>query len=262
MQKQLVRFDEWRPPWRDIMETTRECTEQLRQCLIQLSAGLSAISKSLPEQERKKCDSIISQLNRSVIPQLEADCPLLIAVTGGGSTGKSTLFNALAGQKVSAANPRAGFTRRMVAAIHPKVVADERKMALLFERFRANARPRKLEAADEALQPGDPVYVECPDVPEHLVLIDTPDFDVGTRERFTNRASAKEILDVADAILYIATNATYNNKANTDFVRDILSEVGLRKVALLYRFSPVFDDTESAGFTGYCKSHFRTVIFR
>ncbi len=224
------------------METTREYTEQLRQSLIRLSAGLSDISESLPDQEHEKCDSIVSQLNRSVIPQLEADWPLLIAVTGGGSTGKSTLFNALAGQKVSAANPRAGFTRRMVAAIHPKVVADERKMASLFERFRANARPQKLKAADEALQPGDPVYVECPDVPEHLVLIDTPDFDVGTREGFTNRASAKEILDVADAILYIATNATYNNKANTDFVRDILSEVGLRKVALLYRFSPVFDD--------------------
>ena len=224
------------------METTREYTEQLRQSLVQLSAGLSVISASLPEQEREKCNGIVSQLNRSIIPQLEADCPLLIAVTGGGSTGKSTIFNSLAGKKASAAHPRAGFTRRMVAAIHPKVVADERKMALLFERFRANARPRKLEAANEALQPRDPVYVECPDVPEHLVLIDTPDFDVGTREGFTNRASAKEILDVADAILYIATNATYNNKANTDFVREILSEVGLRRVALLYRFAPVFDD--------------------
>ena len=206
------------------METTREYTEQLRQSLVQLSAGLSVISASLPEQEREKCNGIVSQLNRSIIPQLEADCPLLIAVTGGGSTGKSTIFNSLAGKKASAAHPRAGFTRRMVAAIHPKVVADERKMALLFERFRANARPRKLEAANEALQPRDPVYVECPDVPEHLVLIDTPDFDVGTREGFTNRASAKEILDVADAILYIATNATYNNKANTDFVREILPE--------------------------------------
>lgn len=224
------------------METTREHTEHLRQNLIQLAAGLSSISQSLLGQEHEKCDSIVSQLNRSVIPQLEADCPLLIAVTGGGSTGKSTLFNALAGKKVSAANPTAGFTRRMVAAIHPKVVADERKMALLFERFRANARPRKLESADEALQPGEPVYVECPDVPEHLVLIDTPDFDVGTREGFTNRASAKEILDVADAILYIATNAIYNNKANTDFVRGILSEVGLRKVALLYRVLPAYGD--------------------
>ena len=237
------------------METTREYTEQLRQSLIRLSAGLSDISESLPEQEHEKCDSIVSQLNRSVIPQLEADWPLLIAVTGGGSTGKSTLFNALAGKKISASGPTAGLTKRMVAAINPKVVADERKMDLLFERFRANAYPRKLENPDEAVLPGEPVYVECPDVPEHLVLIDTPDFDTGTPTKFANRASAKEILDVADAILYIATNTSYNNKANTDFVRGILSEVGLRKVALLYRFSPVYGDDIVRGHMGVLLSN-------
>ena len=216
--------------------------EELRQSLIRLSAGLSVLSNSFPEDERKKCKDVVSMLDRSVIPQLSADCPLLVAVTGGGSTGKSTIFNLLAGRKASAADPKAGYTRRMVAAIHPKVAADGRKMELLFERFRANARPRELENADEALSPGDPVYVECPGVPEHLVLVDTPDFDTGTREGFTNRAAAKEILDVADVILYVATNATYNNKSATDFVRSVLSEVGLRKVALLYRFSPVHPD--------------------
>ncbi|MBR4250885.1 MAG: 50S ribosome-binding GTPase [Kiritimatiellae bacterium] len=216
--------------------------EQLQQSLIRISAGLSALSGSLRGSDRKTCGEMVSLLDRSIIPQLAADCPLLVAVTGGGSTGKSTIFNLLAGKQASAADPRAGFTRRMVAAIHPKVAADTRKMELLFERFRANAHPSPLENADEALSPGDPVYVECPDIPEHLVLIDTPDFDTGTREGFTNRDAAKEILDVADVVLYVATNATYNNKSSTDFVRSVLSEVGLRKVALLYRFSPVYPD--------------------
>lgn len=215
---------------------------QLQQSLIRISAGLSALSGSLREPDRRKCREMVSLLDRKLIPQLAADCPLLVAVTGGGSTGKSTVFNRLAGKKASAADPRAGFTRRMVAAIHPKVAANSRKMELLFERFRANAHPRRLENADEALSPGDPVYVECPDIPEHLVYVDTPDFDTGTRERFTNRDAAKEILDVADVVLYVATNATYNNKSATDFVRSVLSEVGLRKVALLYRFSPVYPD--------------------
>lgn len=224
------------------MESDHSNNELLQQSLIRVSTGLSALSGSLPEGERGTCASVVSTLNRSVIPQLSADCPLLVAVTGGGSTGKSTIFNTLAGAKVSATDPRAGFTRRMVAAIHPNVAADKRKMELLFERFRANARPRVLQNPDEPLEPGDPVYVECPDVPEHLILVDTPDFDTGTREGFTNQAAAKEILDVADVILYIATNATYNNKTATDFVRSILSQVGLRKVALLYRFSSVYPD--------------------
>lgn len=209
--------------------------EKLRQSLIQVSARLPSLSPFLPEPDRKQCEAVVSMLDRSIIPQLAADCPLLVAVTGGGSSGKSTVFNLLAGKTVSAAGPKAGFTRRMVAAIHPNVAADKRKMELLFERFRSNARPRKLENPDEALDPGDPIYVECPDIPEHLVLIDTPDFDTGTRESFTNRDAAKEVLDVADVILYVTTNTLYNNKSSADFVRSVLSEVGIRKVALLYR---------------------------
>ena len=220
----------------------RKDNDALRQSLIRVAQGLNDIAGSLPDNERESCAGVISTLNRSVIPQLSSDWPLIVALTGGGNTGKSTLFNFFAEARVSASDPTAGYTRRMVAAIHPKVVVDKQKMAMLFERFRANARPRALSKPEEALEPGEPVYVECPNVPEHLVLVDTPDFDVGTKEGFTNRAAAKEILDVADVILYVVTNATYNNKSATDFVRSILSEIGVRKVALLYRLSPVFND--------------------
>ncbi len=115
-------------------------------------------------------------------------------------------------------------------------------MEMLFERFRANSKPRVLLKPEEVLEPGDPVYVECKSVPEHIVLVDTPDFDTGTKEGFTNREAAREILDVADVVLYVATNTTYNIKSATDFVRSVLSEIGVRKVALLYRFSSVYGD--------------------
>ena len=221
-----------------MMRPVNQCNEALRQSLIRVAKGLGDIACSLSENERKPCRDVVSTLNRSVVPQLAEDCPLLVAVTGGGSTGKSTVFNLLAGAKVSATDPLAGYTRRMVAAIHPKVAADRQKMELLFERFRANARPRALSSPEEALEPGDPVYVECPNVPEHLVLVDTPDFDTGTREGFTNRDAAKEILEVADVILYVTVNALYNNKSATDFARSVLSGIGVKKVALLYRLLP------------------------
>ena len=135
----------------------RKDNDALRQSLIRVAQGLNEIVGSLPDNERKSCDGVISALNRSVIPQLSSDCPLLVAVTGGGSTGKSTLFNFFAGKQVSASDPTAGYTRRMVAAIHPKVAADKQKVELLFERFRANARPRTLSKPEDALEPGDPV---------------------------------------------------------------------------------------------------------
>lgn len=220
----------------------RKDNDALRQSLIRVAQGLNEIVGSLPDNERKSCDGVISALNRSVIPQLSSDCPIIVAVTGGGSTGKSTIFNFLAGKEISASDPRAGYTKRMVAAIHPKVADDTKKMALLFERFRKDAKPQELSKPEEALEKGEPVYDKCESIPEHLVLVDTPDFDTGTREGFTNRDAAKEILDVADVVLYVATNATYNNKSSTDFIRSVLSEIGVRKVALLYRFSPVYDD--------------------
>lgn len=224
------------------MRPDRQRNEALRQSLVRVVNGLNEVKGSLPDGEREVCADVASTLGRSVVPQLSADCPLLVAVTGGGSTGKSTLFNSLAGEEVSASSPRAGYTRRIVAAINPAVASDRQKMALLFERFRADASPRALSKPDEAQEPGDPVYAECPSVPEHLVLVDTPDFDTGTREGYTNREAAKEILRVADVVLYLATNATYNNKSGTDFVRQILSEIGIRKVALLYRCFPAYDD--------------------
>ena len=132
------------------MRPVSQCNEELRQSLIRVAKGLGDIAGSVSENERKPCSDVVSSLTRSVVPQLSEDCPLLVAVTGGGSTGKSTVFNFLAGAKVSASDPRAGYTRRMVAAIHPKVAADKQKMGLLFERFRADASPRALSCASAA----------------------------------------------------------------------------------------------------------------
>lgn len=218
--------------------------EALRQCLINLTHGLSKLSPVLATSEKQDCEEMVSSFRRSVIPQLGEDFPILVAVTGSGSSGKSTVFNTLVGTKASAANPRAGYTRRMVAAINPSVAADKEKMNLLFERFRADARPRKIEHSEEALEKGEPVYVECPSIPERLVLIDTPDFDTGTAEGFTNREAATEILNVSDVVLYIVTNQLYNNKSASDYIRSILSEIGVKKVALLYRCQPAFAESE------------------
>lgn len=226
------------------MSAETDTKESLRQCLIRIADGLAQFAPLLPEAESEDCMTTVSAMRRNVIPQLGRDFPLIVAVTGGGSTGKSSVFNALVGTMASAANPDAGYTRRMVAAIHPDVVCDSTKLNCLFERFRENSRPTAMRSSDEALTPGEPVYVECRNMPGRLVLVDTPDFDTGTREKFTNRDAAAEILSVSDVFLYLVTNTSYNNKSNTDFVREMLSGIGVRKVALLYRCSSAFSDAQ------------------
>ena len=55
----------------------------LRQSLIRVAQGLNDIAGSLPDNERESCAGVISALNRSVIPQLSSDWPLIVALTGG-----------------------------------------------------------------------------------------------------------------------------------------------------------------------------------
>ena len=206
-----------------------------------------AAEKLLPlllEDEQKQVQNSTELLRRKVIPLIHHECPLLVAVTGGGSVGKSTLFNMLAGGKFSGVKSKAGYTRRTLAAIHPSVARSEDRMSLLFELFRKNAHPVPLKSPDEMLEPGDPLYVESNSISESMAVLDTPDFDTGSIDEFANRAAAEEILAASDVLVYLFTNQTYNNKANTDFVRNAISGIGRRKVVLVYRCSAAYPDEE------------------
>lgn len=206
-----------------------------------------AAEKLLPlllEGDRKKVKDAIELLRCKVIPLVHHKCPLLVAVTGGGSVGKSTVFNMLAGGKFSGVKSKAGYTRRTLAAIHPSVAKDNGRMSLLFDLFKQNAIPVLRKSPDEMLEKGDPLYVESDKIPEQMVVLDTPDFDTGDKDSYANRAAAEEILAVSDVLIYLFTNQTYNIKANTDFVRNAISGIGRRKVVLVYRCSAAFPEEE------------------
>ena len=194
--------------------------------------------------ERREFSNAVDLLTHKVIPLLRHECPLLVAVTGGGSVGKSTLFNFLAGGKYSGVKSRAGYTRRTLAAIHPSVARDRALIELLFDLFKKSALPVPIKTPDEMLAPGEPLYVESPKIPEQIAVLDTPDFDTGDKDEFANRDAAEEILASSDVLVYLFTNQTYNNKANTDFVRKAISGIGRRKVVLVYRCSAAYPEEE------------------
>ena len=217
-------------------------TEQAFHRIVEASEKLYPL---LLDGERQSFSMAVDLLTHKVIPLLRHECPLLVAVTGGGSVGKSTLFNTLAGGRFSGVKSRAGYTRRTLAAIHPSVARDRARMELLFDLFRKNALPVPARTPDEMLEPGAPLYVESERIPGQLAVLDTPDFDTGTGDAYANRDAAEEILAASDVLVYLFTNQTYNNKANTDFVRKAVSGVGRRKVVLVYRCSAAYSDEES-----------------
>jgi hypothetical protein len=97
---------------------------------------------------------------------------------------------------------------------------------------------------DQLTSPGDPLMHYTHALPPSLVLVDTPDFDTGAGGTYRNRALAEQSLRAADVLIYIFTNANYNNRDNTDFIARMLTAVGTRKCFLVYRVYPSFSDAE------------------
>ena len=74
-------------------------------------------------------------LDAGLLPLLDASLPLMVAVCGGANSGKSTFFNSFLGVTLSPVRGDAGSTRRVIAAAHPAVFADENMARNLFEPF-------------------------------------------------------------------------------------------------------------------------------
>ncbi len=181
------------------------------------------------------------RLLRSVLPAVELDVPtLLVAITGGGSTGKSSLFNALAGADLSQVAFRAGLTRRLLLAGHPDVLSGPGVAAGLLHRL--PEPPEPWTGTADTSRPGPPLYASSPRVPRNLLLIDTPDFDTGVEGQLANRALAEPLLRTAEVLVYVFTNTVYNNLSNTEFLADIVGGLGGRPTILVYRISRVADD--------------------
>ena len=94
------------------------------QALHRIAEAAEKLLPLLSEDEQRQVRGSVELLERKVIPLLNHECPLLVAVTGGGSVGKSTLFNMLAGGKFSGVkssmfrrlnSPDSRFTSRMRA---------------------------------------------------------------------------------------------------------------------------------------------------
>lgn len=181
-------------------------------------------------------------LDTRLLTRFDPGFPLVVAVCGGGSTGKSTLFNTLIGRSVSPTGGRAGMNRRVLFSIPEGFAAHAEFIAELLAPFAGGTAP--LEDPRDLLTPGGPLHVTAPQGDGDLIVLDTPDFDTGAGGRYTNRQSAQGALEAADVLAYIFTNATYNNRDNTDFIARMLTGIGRRKCFLVYRCYPSFTDAE------------------
>jgi len=164
-------------------------------------------------------------LERDLLPRSAGgDASLVVGIVGPNNAGKSALFNALTGRRLSPSLPAGGATRRLVGAAPPDLLAMFRAEPTL-ARFRLRAIDDVAELASQALTPAeDPaelLIVDEPTLPAGLMLIDTPDFDSILQD---NRLGSESLLTVADLVLVVVTRHSYQNREVVSFLRRWLAD--------------------------------------
>jgi hypothetical protein len=210
--------------------------------LIDLKEGIPGLAELLKFGEGPDIASWVNVVEAKLIPRFSSDFPVIAAICGGGSSGKSSLFNALSGERLAPTGGRAGMNRRVLFSIPATLVEQHRLVSDLAEPFKSDLQPLKDSA--ELMSAGNPLYVINRWGPQDLVLLDTPDFDTGARGAYTNREVTRLALEASDIFIYIFTNSNYNNRDNTDFMSKMLTSIGTRKCFLIYRVYPSFADQE------------------
>jgi hypothetical protein len=156
------------------------------------------------------------------------DASPIVVIAGGTNVGKSTVFNWLATEVVSKSAPTARFTKWPAVYVH-----ESEKEPLGDGAFLRGYRKLALERPEQLAEPGDGLKVfvrgHSRDEARGIVLIDSPDID-STHEQ--NRAVAQDLLDLADAVVFVATPEKYNDDICVQYLREA-ARVGRRLVCIL-----------------------------
>ncbi len=155
-------------------------------------------------------------LFQKLLPQVEQELFLIAAVTGGTNTGKSVIFNHLAGGVVSRAHPNATQTRQPVCLV-PQTFSQRHRLAELFPDFELRPWANENDPLNDG--PEQVLFVREDPLgrqPSRLLLLDTPDVD-GTLK--TNWRRADLVRHAADVLVCILTQQKYNDAAIREFFR-------------------------------------------
>lgn len=162
----------------------------------QLRAWLDARRKfPVSAVARAEIEGVADDLKRKA-DALDVDRPLLVVMLMGGTgVGKSTLMNALAGAPVAQASFTRPTTRDPVVYFHQSVNPARLDPALRLCRLAQHDR--------ESLA--------------QKIIVDTPDLDSND---LANREKLKDLLPVADVVLYVGSQEKYHDKLGWELFKE------------------------------------------
>lgn len=180
--------------------------------LSQLAGALKRRAQTAPEPVRgERAERLRRHVDEYLIPRARSlTAPLVVVLIGSTGTGKSSLFNAIAGRPMSPSGLLRPTTRRPVALANPVDESAVRNGDVLAGIV---ARDTIRVIIDQR-------------APRGLVIVDSPDFD---SVELTNRELAVELLEAADLVIFITTVTRYADQVPWD----ILARAQQRGVPLL-----------------------------
>ncbi len=161
--------------------------------------------------------------------------PVIAGIMGGTGTGKSTVFNSLAGRAISEVGVRRPCTTRPVLFVHGDFVEELRRCPLLAPDGDGN---------DDALC--TTVTIQSHGLADlaGLVLVDTPDFDsVDTH----NRLIADNFFIISDIIVFVTSQEKYGDMRCHE-VRDRAVRWGKNMILIMNKVG------SDAAFDDFCKT--------
>ena len=163
------------------------------------------------------------RLQRHVVDYLlpraqDASAPLIVVILGSTGSGKSSLFNGLAGRALSPSGVLRPTTRRPMAVVHPDDAAADMLPGMV-------ARGALELTAD-------------PEARRGLVLVDAPDFD---SVELANRDLAVELLEAADLVIFVTSATRYADQVPWS-VLGRARQRGVPLLAVLNRLPPEAGD--------------------
>ena len=196
------------------------------------------VRKAPPWPPFAAAEGLIDRLEpRLRVPEIDLDRALVVGFLGGSGTGKSTLFNALLGRKISRAGKEyRPMTRRAIVACHPDV--DPSFLGL--ENDEIEVHRLNIPLLEQM------ILVDCPDPDtqdpddgaggqRHLDILRAvlPHCDVMvhtvTSQKYKSHVVGQELLKNAPGrqILYVQTHAAIDTDNRAD-LRKYLDALGLR----------------------------------
>ncbi len=157
--------------------------------------------------------------------------PLLASLIGGTGTGKSTLFNSLAGARISEVGMRRPCTLKAVILVHEDWAPD------------IAASPLTRDESGHGLSVGDTNFrIEVHGRPElaGLILVDTPDFD---SVEPSNRIIADTFFVISDLVLFVTSQEKYGDLTGLQ-MRERAQSWGKKSIFIINKVAAdaAFDD--------------------